>query len=90
LLDAGAEPASIEYKRLTGECDGRPYVVEAAFGWLGDEYEDDRRLVTGINFSPCLRDLSLLKIFTGLGGTGDFHEPTVPLRSWWRFSLPLD
>jgi transposase-like protein len=33
--------------------------------------------------------LSLLKISTGLRETGDFHEPTVPLRSWWRFSLPL-
>ena len=33
--------------------------------------------------------LSLLKISTGLRETGDFHETTVPLRSWWRFSLPL-
>jgi phosphoglycerate dehydrogenase-like enzyme len=32
--------------------------------------------------------LSLLKISTGLREAGDFHEPAVPYRSWWRFSLP--
>ena len=31
--------------------------------------------------------LSLLKISTGLRETGDFHEPTVRLRSWWRRDL---
>ncbi len=36
-----------------------------------------------------LARLSLLKISTGLGEAGDFHEPAVPYRSWWRFSLAL-
>ena len=47
------------------------------------------RLGTGVKSLP-YHHLSLLKISTGLRETGDFHEPTVPLRSWWRFSLPLD
>jgi hypothetical protein len=33
--------------------------------------------------------LSLLKISTGLREAGDFREPAVPSRSWWRFSLPF-
>jgi len=40
-----------------------------------------RRTIGGI---PVLAQIS-----TGLREAGDFHEPAVPLRSWWRFSLPL-
>ena len=33
-----------------------PFVIETAFGWLGDKAEDERRLVTGVNWSPGIRN----------------------------------
>ena len=32
--------------------DGIPYLVETAFGWLGDDAGDVRRMITGVNWSP--------------------------------------
>lgn len=52
LAAFGVVDESFDYRRVTGEDDGRPYVVEAAFGWLGDDAEDKRRLITGANWSP--------------------------------------
>jgi DNA topoisomerase VI subunit B len=54
---AGCEMESFDYRRIA-DCDddGIPFVLETAFGWLGDEAEDERRLVTGVNWSPGIRN----------------------------------
>ena len=52
LADLGAEMESFEYKRVTGESAGQPWVAEAAFAWCPDR--GYRTLVTGVNWSPGL------------------------------------
>jgi hypothetical protein len=49
-----AEDLPVRYKLIRGEADARPFVVEAALGYLpeGSKY---RVLRTGINWSPCLQ-----------------------------------
>jgi hypothetical protein len=47
----GCEMESFEYKKVIDTTDGVPWVVETAFGWC-PESDDDRRLVTGVNWSP--------------------------------------
>jgi len=32
--------------------DGLPMVIETAFAWRGDQSEEPRRLITGVNWSP--------------------------------------
>jgi Histidine kinase-, DNA gyrase B-, and HSP90-like ATPase/Protein of unknown function C-terminus (DUF2399) len=49
LATLGMEEESFGYKRAMGESGGRPWVVEAAFGWCPDL--GYRRLVTGVNWS---------------------------------------
>jgi hypothetical protein len=49
---AGCEMASFEYRKVQDHDDeGIPFLIEVAFGWLGDEAPDERRLVTGVNWS---------------------------------------
>lgn len=43
----------VRYRSKKGECDGRPFVVEAAFAVRSD-CEHEREVVTGINWSPTL------------------------------------
>jgi DNA topoisomerase VI subunit B len=62
----GGEMGSFEYRKAMGETDGVPWVVETAFVWLGEESEADRRLVTGVNWSP-----GILNPFRELGHLGD-------------------
>jgi hypothetical protein len=40
-------------------------VLETAFGWRGDKAKEERRLITGINWSP-----GILNPFRNLGGFG--------------------
>ena len=50
---AGCEMESFDYRKVADyDDDGIPFVIETAFGWLGDKAEDERRLVTGVNWSP--------------------------------------
>jgi len=46
----GCEMDSFSYKKILGETDAVPWVVEVAFGWCPDL--GYRRLVTGVNWSP--------------------------------------
>ena len=41
------------YKRAEVECDGVPYLAEAAFGYCPDG-DDNRRIITGINWSVAI------------------------------------
>lgn len=47
---AGCEMESFDYRKVIEVSGGIPWVVETAFGWCPDT--DQRRLVTGINWSP--------------------------------------
>ena len=48
---------SFDYRKIADyDDDGIPFVIETAFGWLGDKAEDERRLVTGVNWSPGIRN----------------------------------
>ncbi|HEY8128944.1 MAG TPA: hypothetical protein VIF39_09575, partial [Hyphomicrobium sp.] len=48
----GVDPATFEYKRIFGESNGLPYVVEVAFGYRPDG--DGRIMVSGLNWSPAI------------------------------------
>ncbi len=50
----GCEMDSFRYKKLAKVSDGLPTVLEAAFAWCPTLNE--RRLVTGVNFSPAICD----------------------------------
>ena len=43
---------SFEYRCVKGETDGIPFLIEVGFVWLGETLEPERRLVTGVNWSP--------------------------------------
>lgn len=52
LVQYGAAPDSVEYRRAMGDVDGVPYVLEIGFGVDAENYS--RTLRVGINFSPAL------------------------------------
>jgi hypothetical protein len=63
---AGCEMESFDYRKVEDHDDeGIPFLIEVAFGWLGDNAPDERRLVTGVNWSP-----GILNPFRQLGGYG--------------------
>ena len=58
---------SFEYRKVPDhDDDGIPYLVEVAFGWLGDGADNERRLVTGVNWSP-----GIINPFRQLGSYGE-------------------
>ncbi len=53
FADLGVEMESFQYKKVAEvDDDGLPMVLETAFGWLGENSDDSRRLITGVNWSP--------------------------------------
>jgi DNA topoisomerase VI subunit B len=52
LAEMGCVAESFDYRKTEGTHDDVPWVVEAAFGWLGEDSTSDRRLITGVNWSP--------------------------------------
>jgi hypothetical protein len=49
----GCEMESFQYKKVAEvDSDGLPVVIETAFAWRGDECQESRRLITGVNWSP--------------------------------------
>ncbi|NQU23816.1 MAG: hypothetical protein HQ567_21250 [Candidatus Nealsonbacteria bacterium] len=50
----GCEMDSFEYKKTVevDKDDDLPLVIETAFGWRGEECEEERRIITGVNWSP--------------------------------------
>ena len=49
----GGDPDTFRYKRIEGVDDGVPWVAEAAFAYRPD-YEAERELICGLNWSPAL------------------------------------
>jgi DNA topoisomerase VI subunit B len=52
LAGMGCVMESFDYRKKDGIQDGVPWVIETAFGWLGDDAAAVRTLVTGVNWSP--------------------------------------
>lgn len=46
----GAEMDSFAYKKVAGETDGIPWIIETAFAWCPKN--ERRRIITGVNWSP--------------------------------------
>lgn len=59
----GCEMDTFAYRKVTGETDGVPWVVETAFAWRPNS---DRRLITGVNWSP-----GIINPFRQLGKLGE-------------------
>jgi DNA topoisomerase VI subunit B len=51
----GIDPDSVRYRRLAGEADGLPFVLEVAFGVQAGDGERGRDIVSGVNWSPAFR-----------------------------------
>jgi hypothetical protein len=67
LLEMGVQPESFRYKselakskKPRSETDDKasflPWVIEAAFGWLGSGAKDERKIVTGANWSAAIKN----------------------------------
>jgi hypothetical protein len=63
--DVGVDPESFDYRCVAFECDGVPYVAEAAFGYL-PRSQNRRHIVTGLNWSVAIG----ASPFRALGGYG--------------------
>jgi hypothetical protein len=50
---ATAELASFKYRRIFGNSEGVPEVIEAAFAWCPNGVKE-RRIITGVNWSPAI------------------------------------
>ena len=60
----GCKMETFKYQKVLDETDGRPEVLEVAFGWC-PKHGDERRLVTGVNWSA-----AIINPFRRLGKTG--------------------
>jgi hypothetical protein len=76
----GCEMDSFDYRKVTGEDAGLPWVVETAFGWLGEDADDDRRLITGVNWSP-----GIVNPFRQLGRMGQSMDAVLQEQRAGRF-----
>ena len=71
LLDMGVLPKSFRYARKLSR-DGLPWVLESAFGWLGDAAEEQRRIYAGANWSAAIKNP-----FRSFGSSGEGLEATL-------------
>ncbi|MEX0937325.1 MAG: ATP-binding protein [Pirellulales bacterium] len=71
LLAMGIHPPSFQYRKQLSK-DGLPGVLESAFGWLGEDANDSRRIYTGANWSAAIKNP-----FRSFGGTGEGLERTL-------------
>lgn len=55
LLAMGIQAESFQYRVKLAK-DGMPFVMEAAFGYLGDGADDSRRIFSGVNWSAAIRN----------------------------------
>ena len=71
LLAMGVKEESFSYSKKLSR-DGLPCVLESAFGWLGDESEDSRRIFAGANWSAAIKNP-----FRSFGSTGEGLEAAL-------------
>jgi DNA topoisomerase VI subunit B len=72
LLAMGVMPESFRYSRRVSKDIAVPWVLEAAFGWLGEGSADDRRIYCGANWSAAIGNP-----FRSFGNTGEGLETTL-------------
>jgi DNA topoisomerase VI subunit B len=92
FAELGCEMESFEYRKQVGIEDALPFVLEIAFAWRGETANSDqreRRIITGVNWSP-----GIVNPFRELGATGQSldsileqqrsgrDEPIVYLLHW--------
>jgi hypothetical protein len=82
LLEMGVRPESFRYSRKLSK-DGLPCVLESAFGWLGDESEDIRRIYAGANWSAAIRNP-----FRSFGSTSEGLESALN-KQWAGGAEPI-
>ena len=70
LLQMGIKPESFRYSRKVAK-EGLPWVLESAFGWLGDD-ESWRRIYSGANWSAAIKNP-----FRSFGNTGEGLETAL-------------
>jgi DNA topoisomerase VI subunit B len=71
LRAMGIVPESFQYKPKLAK-DGLPWVIESAFGWLGEKAKDERRIFAGVNWSPAIGNP-----FRAFGQTGEGLETAL-------------
>lgn len=71
LLAMGVTPESFRYGRRLSK-DGLPWVLEAAFGWLGNAAPDSRSIFAGANWSAAIKNP-----FRSFGSTGEGLEAAL-------------
>ena len=71
LLDMGVEEESIQY-RIKLAKEGLPTMMEAAFGYLGSDAPDSRRIFSGVNWSAAIRNP-----FRSFGNSGEGLEAVL-------------
>ena len=55
MRQIGCEMESFQYRKTAEmDSDGLPVVIETAFAWRGEESQEPRRLITGVNWSPAI------------------------------------
>jgi hypothetical protein len=53
FTDLGCDMETFDYKKATDIDENNiPVVLETAFAWRGEDCDDERRLITGVNWSP--------------------------------------
>ena len=85
LLAMGVQPDSFRYSKMLGspkskktppDAGGKssfiPWVVESAFGWLGDQATDNRVILPGVNWSGAIGNP-----FRSFGATGEGLEAAL-------------
>jgi len=71
LLAMGVQEESFTYSQRLAK-DGLPWVLESAFGWLGEAAKDQRKIYTGANWSSTIKNP-----FRSFGSTGQGLETTL-------------
>jgi hypothetical protein len=71
LLALGVQPKSFRYAKSLSK-DGVPWVLESAFGWLGEDSSDHRRIYAGANWSAAIKNP-----FRSFGATGQGLEASL-------------
>jgi len=71
LISMGVEPDSFGYSKKLGK-EPLPWVLESAFGWLGDGSEDWRKIFAGANWSAAIKNP-----FRSFGSTGEGLEAAL-------------
>jgi DNA topoisomerase VI subunit B len=77
--ELGTEMESFSYGKKVGTTDGLPWVIETAFAWRGDEVDDGRVLVSGVNWSA-----GLTNPFRQLGKLGESLDAVLAEQRVYR------